>query len=340
MRIFISWSKQSSDPSLWLCRSLYQIFFQSRSLDFYVSATNILPGEGWLESIKSGIRDSEMCILVLTDENEFSRWAHFEAGAVAFNTKSTNVIPLLFTTRDMDNRSPLRQFQFLKNNESDLLRLLTLIKANGKLRGVKKEQPKDRFDDLHPNFRCRVDSILDASITEAVSKIPFGDVFPESTQQVVKGKLFIGAAMAAIKDDGSYKAHREKVSHVADAAQICCPSVRLTYWAGKEVLSSKTFDGEQVALIRDLSQLKESEACAFIIFESLPSSVLIEIGYAIALNKPILIFCKTREDLPFLMRRADHKIEKLNIFEVSGFDEIESIFDKDGDALFTSLAKP
>lgn len=338
MRIFISWSKESSRSIALALQEFVSDFFRSRSLDFYVSATNILPGEGWLESIKSGIRESEMCILILTDENEFSRWAHFEAGAVAFNTKSTNVIPLLFTTRDMDSRSPLRQFQFLKNNDGDILKLLTLIKTNGKLRGVKKDQLKNRFDELYPSFQKRVSGILDTSVTEAVSKIPFEDVFPESTLQVEKGKLFIGAAMAAIKNDNEYKAHRVKIAQIADSAQICCPSVRATYWAGRDVLSSKAFDGEQVALIRDLSQLKESEACAFIIFANLPSSVLIEIGYAIALNKPTLIFCKTREDLPFLLKRADHQIEKLNIFEVSDCEEIENIFDKDGDALFSSLS--
>ncbi|MGI3166835.1 TIR domain-containing protein [Pseudooceanicola sp. 200-1SW] len=309
-------------------------FFKSRKLDFFVSAANIMPGEGWLDSIRHSIKESEICILILTDENEFSRWAHFEAGAVAFNTKSTNVVPLLFTSREMDNRSPLRQFQYLRNSEEDILKLLSLIKRNGRLTAVRKENLQSRFEELYPGFHERVAKVLEDSVTQAVSKIPFGDVFPADTLQVVKGKLFFGAAMATITNDQAYQEHRQRIAHLAEAAQICCPSIRTTYWAGQEVLSSKQFDGEQVALIRDLSQLKESEACVFVIFASLPSSVLIEIGYAVALNKPILIFCKKREDLPFLLRKADYQIRNLNIYEVSDYSEAEDIFDKDGDALF------
>ena len=109
MKLFISWSKNTSKEIALTLKEFLSDFFRSKNLEIYLS-TSIQPGENWFDSIRDGIKDSEICIIVMTDENELSRWTHFEAGAIAFNTKSSNVIPLLVTSRDLDTQAlPIRK---------------------------------------------------------------------------------------------------------------------------------------------------------------------------------------------------------------------------------------
>ncbi|KSV63092.1 hypothetical protein N183_36240 [Sinorhizobium sp. Sb3] len=307
MKLFISWSKNTSKEIALTLKEFLSDFFRSKNLEIYLS-TSIQPGENWFDSIRDGIKDSEICIIVMTDENELSRWTHFEAGAIAFNTKSSNVIPLLVTSRDLDETSPLKHFQYVRNTHHEMLKLIRLVKSVGRLTGVRQDEVSKRFDDLYPKFEAQITATLDRSVTGAISNIPFGKVFPSDTVQVEAGKVFIGAPMASLNTPAQYQAKQRDVSHVAEAVEICCKSVRRTYWAGKDIKDPNKFDGERVALLRDLSHLKSSESCIFIIFEKLASSVLVEIGYAIALNKRTVIFCKTRTDLPFLLRRADDQM--------------------------------
>lgn len=107
MKIFISWSKPTSQAIAEALRDFLNNFFKSKTLSVYMSSSSIKPGEDWFDSIRSGIKGSEICLIIMTDENEYSRWIHFEGGAIAYNTKSLNIIPILFTTRDLEERSPL-----------------------------------------------------------------------------------------------------------------------------------------------------------------------------------------------------------------------------------------
>lgn len=333
MKLFISWSKTTSREIALALKEFLVEFFNSKTLEVYLSASNIRPGENWFDSIRNGITGSEICIIVMTDENELSRWTHFEAGAIAFNTKSSNIIPLLATTRDIDETSPLRHFQYIKNTPPQVLGLVRLIKKAGRLTGVRQDEIEQHFEGNYPKFAAKVAAILDRSVTGAVPSISYGKVFPNEITQVDEGKVFIGAPMASLDTADQYQANQKRVSHVAEAVEICCKSVRRTYWAGKGIKDPHKFDGERVALLRDLSHLKSSGACIFIIFEKLASSVLVEIGYAIALNKRTVIFCRRRDDLPFLLRRADDQISNVSIYECSDFDEIERTIDLDGDEI-------
>lgn len=188
---------------------------------------------------------------------------------------------------------------------------------------------------MYPNFENTAHKALEDGVTTAISSIPFGEIFPAETTQVEIGKVFVGAPMASLPGI-DYPAFQSRVSQVAEAIEICCSDVVSTYWAGQEITGPDKFDGEQIALIRDLQQLKSSSACIFIFFESVVSSVLVEVGYAIALNKRTVIFCKNRSVLPFLLKRADDQIANVSIYEVKGFDDIEKMLDKDGEAIISN----
>ena len=332
MKIFISWSKQTSHQIAMALRNFLNEFFKSRKLDIYLSSKEIDPGENWFDNIKAAISYSNLCIIVLTDENEFSRWIYFESGAIAFNTKSSNIIPFLATGRNIDENSPLKHYQCVRNDKDAIANLLRTIKRVGQLTAIRNDNFQEVFDKLYPKFAENVDKIIDASVTGAVSSIPFAQVFPQDTMEVETGKLFIGAPMAAYQYD-EYPHAVKEVNEIVEAIQICCP-VKRHYWAGEKIESQDKFDGEQKALLADFGHLKSSKWCVFILREKLPTSVYVEIGYAIALNKVSIIFCRSRRDLPFLLRTSDKQIENLSIYECDTHNDIIRLLEKDGDAIF------
>ena len=79
---------------------------------------------------------------------------------------------------------------------------------------------------------------------------------------------------------------------------------------------AKKFTPGPIALVEDIRAIQR---CEFYIlyYPKAPyqSSVLVEVGYAIAAKKNILIFTKSRKDLPFLLRNADSRIGNLRIVD-------------------------
>lgn len=68
--------------------------------------------------------------------------------------------------------------------------------------------------------------------------------------------------------------------------------------------------------------------------EALPSSVLVEVGYAIALSKPTVIFTKSRQYLPFLLKDIDKTLTNVSVFEYTDPQEIVKKIRGNGRALF------
>ncbi|HEY4308067.1 MAG TPA: toll/interleukin-1 receptor domain-containing protein [Pirellulales bacterium] len=341
MKIFISWSKDASKQAAIELKKFISEFFRSKSLDIFLSISEIQPGEAWFDKVREAIEGSSVCIIVLTDENELSRWLYFEAGAIAFNTESSkNIVPLLLNSREIDKSSPLSHYQCVRNTPEDLLRLFRTIKKEGKLTGVREEDFQTRFQTQYSPFNLKINGIIEQTFVGALANVPFGHIFPKDTKRTEVGTVFIGAPMASHQSAIAYENERKRMAEFKEAVDICCPSVKRIYWAGSEIPSVKKFDGEQIALTRDLGQLKLSEICLFVLFAKLPTSVHVEIGYAIALNKKIVIFCKNREDLPFLLKRADKQISNLSIYECSSYDELLKLIDKDGEAIISNETRP
>lgn len=229
---------------------------------------------------------------MLTDENEYSRWIYFESGAIAFNGKSKNIIPILFSSRSIDETSPLRHFQYAKFIESDIKRILLAIKVSGALESVRESEFDDRFKEKFPSYSINVQKILSDSAKKiSIQDIPFGKIFPQKAESIEAGKLFVGAPMAAHPTNESYVESHIDVGEVIDHLE-CYTPIQRVYWAGRGIMSKDNFSGERSALLNDFGQLKSSEYCVFILMKKLSTSVLCEIGYAIALNKRIVIFVK------------------------------------------------
>lgn len=333
MHIFVSWSKDTSRAAALYLREFIKEFFKSKTLDIYVSSDRIVAGENWFDNIKDAISKSSLCILILTDDNEFSRWIYFEAGAIAFNTKATNIIPLLLSSKQLDPGSPLRAYQNISNNREGIKKLLLDIKRVGNLKGVTADEFNGRFDSLYPKLEGEFNSILEkARSISRTDTVSFQDIFPKDVLSVEAGKVFVGAPMAGMGGDIKYGAHRANVIDVIEAMEICCDDVNV-YWAGRTIKKVDEFHGEMSALTIDLRQLKSSAVCVFIYMESVVTSVIVEIGYAIALNKRTIIFCRSKSDLPYMLRHSNDQISNLSIHECRDFADVIKMLERDGNAI-------
>ncbi|MBD5529557.1 MAG: hypothetical protein HDR02_14310, partial [Lachnospiraceae bacterium] len=81
-------------------------------------------------------------------------------------------------------------------------------------------------------------------------------------------------------------------------------------------------------------ELKTREYMLFIYPAKVPSSVLAEIGYGIALSKQMVIFAQKKSDLPYVLSRIDNAVPSVRIYEYATFDDIIRIVDSNDTAFF------
>lgn len=122
--------------------------------------------------------------------------------------------------------------------------------------------------------------------------------------EIVKHRIFIASPMSGFNDEIAYKENREIVlstlDHLSNKSEL-----QSVYFAGQHIKSKADFTPSKSALENDISALENADIFLLIYPDRVFSSVLIEIGYAMALNKSILIMIKKREDLPYLLKQAE-----------------------------------
>ena len=78
--------------------------------------------------------------------------------------------------------------------------------------------------------------------------------------------------------------------------------------------SEADFDDEEIALTNNLLVLRYSTCMLAVIPSRMVTSVLVEIGAAIAFGKPVVLFVKKPDDLPFLLRKTSRD-SSLNVIK-------------------------
>jgi hypothetical protein len=138
--------------------------------------------------------------------------------------------------------------------------------------------------------------------------------------------------MASILGD-QYVENRREVMQVIDEIKEHC-KISAVY---SPVISNEdpdNFDGQERAMEMGFAQLKRSEYYVFIYPEKVASSILVEIGYAIALLKKTIIFVRSRRDLPFMLEKADKRNKYLKIYEYSNFSDLTKLIRNEGEFMF------
>lgn len=143
-----------------------------------------------------------------------------------------------------------------------------------------------------------------------------------------KYKVFISTPMASLDDDVAFREQRTAVMGIKDALRLHC-DLEPTFYAGTDIKSVKGFEMEDLALRLNFQALKESDKFIMIYPARLPSSMLVEVGMALAMGKDSVWFVKKNADLPYLLRdgaNASHQdgLPIIRVYEYSTLKDIES----------------
>ena len=151
--------------------------------------------------------------------------------------------------------------------------------------------------------------------------------------------LFVSAPMASFNTDGEFQASRNAVFDIVRNIKKQC-KFDSVFYAGDEIESQKDFESEDLSVVEDYDACFRSKYFVLIYPLKIATSALIELGWAMALKKPIIIFAKNRVDLPFLARNADSVFSNLRIYEYKTSADIINRFQVSGKEILDQLSQP
>jgi hypothetical protein len=125
MKVFISWSGQSSKPFAEAIRNWLPLVLQSAKP--YFTPADIEKGAKWDNEISEQLEQSDICIIALTRDNLNSPWIMFEAGAISRRIGKARICPIVFKIEKTDVQGPLSRFQATAFNKVEIRQLLTTI---------------------------------------------------------------------------------------------------------------------------------------------------------------------------------------------------------------------
>ncbi len=91
------------------------------------------------------------------------------------------------------------------------------------------------------------------------------------------------------------------------------------YCAALKAPSAEVFGSEYESVINDFKAIDECSTFILIYPQKLATSALIELGYAVAKKKPILIVAKNIADLPFMARGLSEASSSTEVFICDSF---------------------
>ena len=165
-----------------------------------------------------------------------------------------------------------------------------------------------------------------------------GEIEEEEAEKIVERKydLFVSVPMAAFDTTTEYEAFRSAILDCIRGIKNSC-AFSDVFYAGQEIGSFKEFESEDLSVTQVYSALKNSSNFLLIYPKKLPTSALIELGWAMVMNKPIIIFSKGRDELPYLMKNADSVYKNIAIYEYKTSLDIQARFSANKRKLFESL---
>ncbi len=336
MRIFVSWSGVHSKHIARELKVFLKRMFENENLDVFMSEEDIPSGRFWFEKIKEELNSSGCAIVCVTGDNTSAPWIYYEAGALAARRDVVSVIPFLFKT-DLPAHTPLSPFHNVRYNDDDrqatektLRKMMGDIKQGAGFTNSTEKQMDMLFNEAYPDFVRGVKAVEDAlnmQMEEGQIKI-----FPAGRDKLIRHSVFISAPMSGLSEE-KYIELRENVQTIKEILLNHCGFEWLRY-VGDGIAATADFDGAVKALRENLRDIKQCEAMVVLYPDNIKSSVLLEIGYAIALSKRIVLFTKSKEKLPFMLTQADVAIPTLKIFEYRQFSEIRRILSHNGKSLF------
>lgn len=148
--------------------------------------------------------------------------------------------------------------------------------------------------------------------------------------------LFVSVPMAAFDEGYEYEVFRASILDAIRGIKKSC-SFSNVFFAGQEIGSFKDFESEDLSIVEDYTALKNSKNFVLIYPQKLATSALIELGWAMVMKKPIIIFSKKRDSLPYLMKNADAVYKNIAIYDYKTSADIQNKFSNNKHKLFEAL---
>ncbi|MGK5681331.1 TIR domain-containing protein [Actinoplanes sp. URMC 104] len=157
MRVFISWSKESSKQLALALRDWLPDVIQQ--VEPWVSSEDIEKGQQWLIEVGEQLEDLSEGLLCITPTNQHEPWLNFEAGALAKTLDRGKVRPVLLGIKPTDITGPLAQFQSTSaTDQEDMFKLVKSINTSCE-RPLDPDRLRTSFDRAWNDFSLKVQLI-------------------------------------------------------------------------------------------------------------------------------------------------------------------------------------
>lgn len=155
------------------------------------------------------------------------------------------------------------------------------------------------------------------------------NIYPYKPTTYGKNTIYVSIPMASISET-DYKELRNHAMELKKTLRkigfnnVICPIL----WKKDPA----TFDGKTKAIKDTFTHIKNSSCILAIYPKKVPSSVLVELGYGIALRKGVAIFHKAQ--LPYLLEKSGEAIPHVYTLQYNDFPEINKIILSNGRDIF------
>lgn len=146
--------------------------------------------------------------------------------------------------------------------------------------------------------------------------------------------IFISAPMTSFNSDKYEEIH--KLSEGVYDAIINHTNVEKIYSGLLKFKNINDIEDETAAAKNDFQKISSSNKFILIYPEKIVTSCLVEIGYAICLNLPCILFVRDRNDLPYNLKELGQIKNNVLIYIYSDTNSIKNIIRKRGNDIFPS----
>lgn len=176
-KVFISWSGELSKAVAIALQSWLRFCSEAR---VFMSSTDIQLGDRALNTIRGELEQTDIGLIVLTQENMTSPWVNFEAGAISKTigtgeaTPDQLVIPVLVDIRTIALvKGPLTQFQAALHCDEEGFK--DIARRVSEIGGDDPATAKMRMDTGWPRFAGEVEKALSTSPATIMDEPPRAD---------------------------------------------------------------------------------------------------------------------------------------------------------------------
>lgn len=301
------------------------IFFGT-GLTCFVSDLDIVSGTDWWNKIKKELKSSSIGIVCITKENLSAPWLYYESGAMI--ARGITVIPLLINcSNESLNGTPLTKNQSI--DFYNLPQFIKMIKDIDRILGLGKinNQIDEKLKEYYEQIKKDLSNTLKLLKDLRIFNIEY--TYPRNIKFLNVDTIYISVPMASISET-EYEELRKNLFLLKDILnkigfkEIICPMLTID--------NKSNFDGQTRAIKTNFTNMKKVDSMIVIYPRKLPSSVLVELGYGLALCKRMVIFYG--EELPYIVEKAGENIEHIKTYKYNKLIQINQIVKSDGMALF------